>query len=81
MVGEVTANYIIKMVKPILDGRFRSVCVTSEAFEDYNQILQTEIGNTVYDSCTHFWNERGKNTGECECCIGRSVFKPFSSTV
>ncbi|KAF8636867.1 hypothetical protein AX16_010925 [Volvariella volvacea WC 439] len=57
---EVQSDYLIQLIKPVLDGAISSVDVTTTATEEYNDKIQRQMQNTVYIRCNS-WYRKGGN--------------------
>ncbi|KZT37983.1 FAD/NAD(P)-binding domain-containing protein [Sistotremastrum suecicum HHB10207 ss-3] len=57
-------NYILKMVKPVLDGDASSFEVSAEASEAYNRDLQERLSRTVWTDCRSFYRSGGRHDGK-----------------
>ncbi|KAI0073282.1 FAD/NAD(P)-binding domain-containing protein [Panus rudis PR-1116 ss-1] len=55
---EVQVNYIMKLLKPILQGSVSSLTVTSEATDAYNSTLQTKLSTSVWSACDSWYHVR-----------------------
>lgn len=61
---ECQANFMVKLLKPLANGRISAVVVKEEAEEKFNKQLHKKLSSTVWAShCTSFYkNEHGKIT-------------------
>jgi len=54
-VHEVQSNYIIKLIKPIIEGRISSVDVTTSATDAYNTKIKSRISRSVFMNCLSWY--------------------------
>jgi len=59
---EAQINYMIRMVKPIIEGRYKSFEVKREANDAYNNRLQKGLQETAFSECTS-WYRAGDRDG------------------
>ncbi|KAJ6613685.1 hypothetical protein B0H10DRAFT_2047523 [Mycena sp. CBHHK59/15] len=52
---EIQINYIIKFVKPILDGLVHTFDVTAEATNDYNDKIHARLARSVFVGCVSWY--------------------------
>lgn len=70
---EIQAQYIAKMIKPILlPGRnsISSLTIKEDVCDKYNDDLQEKLGKTVWNSCVSYYNQNEvgkKNVGKLLC--------------
>jgi hypothetical protein len=53
-------NYILKFVKPILDGLVTSFSVTPRATDAYNDLIQARLARSVWVQCTSWYRAGGE---------------------
>ncbi|KAF8321564.1 FAD/NAD(P)-binding domain-containing protein [Clavulina sp. PMI_390] len=58
---EVTADYVMEMIQPVLKkgAKVASVEVKKDSYQGYNAWLQEKIGATVWSTCTSYYNNFG----------------------
>ncbi|KAF5372781.1 hypothetical protein D9615_010117 [Tricholomella constricta] len=56
---EVQVNYIIQLIKPILEGRISSIDVTARATDRYNAKIQARLARSVFMGCTSWYRAEG----------------------
>ena len=56
---EAQINYILTMIKPVLEQKVDSFEVKGAASKVYNEKIQAKLRNTVYSSCLS-WYRRGE---------------------
>ncbi|KAJ7769773.1 hypothetical protein B0H14DRAFT_2967291 [Mycena olivaceomarginata] len=57
---ELQINYILKFVKPILDGLVTSFSVTPRATDAYNDLIQARLARSVWVQCTSWYRAGGE---------------------
>lgn len=53
---ETHANYIISLIKPIIEGKLSSVDVTTEATDAYNTKLEDRLSDSVFVNCLSWFH-------------------------
>ncbi|KIL65745.1 hypothetical protein M378DRAFT_125196 [Amanita muscaria Koide BX008] len=59
---ELQIEYILQLIKPVLDGKASSFDVTSDATNEYNAKIQKRLSNSVFMQCTSWY--RSGNDGK-----------------
>jgi hypothetical protein len=52
----VQANYVIQLIKPIIEGKLSSVDVTTEATDAYNAKLEDRLSRSVFINCLSWFH-------------------------
>ncbi|KAF7359009.1 hypothetical protein MSAN_01241600 [Mycena sanguinolenta] len=60
LTGELQMGYILKFVKPIIDGVVSTFEVTSEATDAYNDLIQRRLESSVWMECTSWYRTDGE---------------------
>ncbi|KAJ6500898.1 hypothetical protein C8R45DRAFT_1210585 [Mycena sanguinolenta] len=60
LTGELQMGYILKFVKPIIDGVVSTFEVTSEATDAYNDLIQRRLERSVFVECTSWYRTAGE---------------------
>ncbi|KAH7929753.1 FAD/NAD(P)-binding domain-containing protein [Leucogyrophana mollusca] len=58
---EVQAQYVCKLIRPILEGKTKSLEVTVEATNKYNAWIQKRMRNTVFLDCFSYYRGDGRD--------------------
>jgi hypothetical protein len=62
LIVDLQVNYIIRLIKPILNGKVASLDVSTAATDEYNSKIQARLSDSVFVNC-HSWyrvNDTGK---------------------
>ncbi|KAG0706314.1 FAD/NAD(P)-binding domain-containing protein [Suillus ampliporus] len=63
---ETQVSYVLKLIKPIIDGKVKSIEVTQKATACYNTWIQKRMENTIFLSCLSYYRgdsrKGGRNT-------------------
>ena len=51
----------MELIKPILEGKVRSIMVREEASAKYNAWLQGRLGRSVWNFCNSYYRREGAN--------------------
>jgi hypothetical protein len=56
-------QYILQLIKPLIEGKAKSFEVTNAATDDYNKWIQRRVGDTVWVDCESWYrrDRTGKN--------------------
>ncbi|KAJ7656021.1 hypothetical protein DFH06DRAFT_1269536 [Mycena polygramma] len=57
---EMQINYILQVVKPILDGSVSSVDVTTRETNTYNELIHARLARSVFVHCVSWYRSGGK---------------------
>ncbi|KAJ7740448.1 hypothetical protein DFH07DRAFT_1064204 [Mycena maculata] len=57
---EIQINYILKFVKPILDGTVSAFDVTSRATDAYNTLIHARLARSVFVGCVSWYRKGGE---------------------
>ncbi|KAJ7334911.1 hypothetical protein DFH08DRAFT_749981 [Mycena albidolilacea] len=60
LTGELQMGYILKFVKPIVDGLVSSFEVTTEATDAYNDLIQRRLERSVFVECLSWYRTDGE---------------------
>ncbi|KAI5119486.1 hypothetical protein M0805_009510 [Coniferiporia weirii] len=60
---EVQINYTIQLLKPIIEKKAKSFTVRAAPTDEYNELIQRRLGESVFASCTSYYRQgrAGKN--------------------
>ncbi|KAM7205830.1 hypothetical protein V8F33_000660 [Rhypophila sp. PSN 637] len=64
MASENSINYALRIIKPVLDGKARSVNIRPEAEQRYSNGIQHALKNTVFSSGCGSWYVRSTHEGK-----------------
>jgi len=56
---ELQINYILQLIKPVLDGKATAFDVTSRANDEYNAKIQKRLDNSVFMQCMSWYRTGG----------------------
>ncbi|KAJ6567004.1 hypothetical protein B0H19DRAFT_1139113 [Mycena capillaripes] len=60
LTGELQMAYIMKLVKPILDGLVSTVEITTQATDAYNDLIQRRLARSVFVECASWYRTGGE---------------------
>ncbi|KAH7912239.1 hypothetical protein BJ138DRAFT_814110 [Hygrophoropsis aurantiaca] len=58
---EVQAQYVCKLIKPIIEGKTRSLEVTTQATDKYNKWIRKRMRDTVFLNCFSYYRGDGRD--------------------
>jgi hypothetical protein len=53
--GELQINFVIQLLRPILEGKAQSFEITEEATDKYNEWLQARLQQSVWTDCISYY--------------------------